>query len=73
MKEKEKLEKREENYFKMKRFKKIMLGALSVLTLGLFVATGVKVNAATLSTTHSLALNDAGITKDSNDHTDTSK
>jgi len=31
----------------MNRFKKIMLGALSVLTLGLFVVTGTKVNAAT--------------------------
>lgn len=30
----------------MKKFKKIMLGALSVLTLGLFVVTGTKVNAA---------------------------
>lgn len=30
----------------MNKFKKIMLGALSVLTLGLFVVTGAKVNAA---------------------------
>ncbi len=31
----------------MNKFKKIMLGALSVLTLGLFVVTGAKVNAST--------------------------
>ena len=33
----------------MNKFKKILLGTLSVLTLGLFVATGAKVNAATTS------------------------
>ena len=33
----------------MNKFKKILLGTLSVLTLGLFVATGAKVNAATYS------------------------
>ncbi len=33
----------------MNKFKKIMLGALSVLTLGLFVVTGAKVNATTIS------------------------
>ena len=31
----------------MNKFKKVLLGALSVLTLGLFVVTGAKVNAAT--------------------------
>ena len=35
----------------MNKFKKIMLGALSVLTLGLFVVTGAKVTAATSSST----------------------
>ena len=35
----------------MNKFKKIMLGALSVLTLGLFVVTGTKVNAANVDKT----------------------
>ena len=33
----------------MNKFKKILLGALSVLTLGLFVVAGAKVNAATVT------------------------
>ena len=38
----------------MNKFKKVLLGALSVLTLGLFVATGAKVNAGTTNTTYTL-------------------
>ena len=36
----------------MNKFKKILLGTLSILTLGLFVATGAKVNAATVTRTY---------------------
>ena len=35
----------------MNKFKKILLGTLSVLTLGLFVVTGARVNAATINVT----------------------
>ncbi len=40
----------------MNKFKKVMLGALSVLTLGLFVATGAKVDAASQDYTFDLDL-----------------
>lgn len=45
----------------MKKLKKILLGALSALTLGLFVATGAKVIAATADYTYSFdAFSDSG-------------
>ncbi len=56
----------------MNKFKKIMLGALSVLTLGLFVVTGTKVNAATVNNSFTFDLSQfAKITKNTTGTTST--